>query len=132
MIIIGLTGGKPDNRKEIAERLEKFGGHRLKTWAGSESLKEAPRARDLSLVLNDAGRNKSLGGIVIYNVMTKAEADDIRRRGGVIWHVMGKPSESIPMELADPKVTHMHGGCRHFLDSMHAFSDHLMQIAAAS
>lgn len=131
MIIIGLAGGKPCNRQEIAERLERFGAQRMKTWGGSESRNEAVRARDLSLTLNDAGRNKSLGGLIITNVMTKAEADDIRQRGGEIWHVMGPPSESVPIEFLDTKVTHMHGGCRHFQDSMDAFSEHLMKMAAA-
>lgn len=131
MIIIGLAGGKPCNREEIAVRLERFGGQRMKSWAGSDSKNTAVRARDLSLALNDARRNKALGGVIVTHVMTKAEADDIRQRGGEVWHVMGPVSESVPIEQYDPKVTHMHGGCRHFQDSMEAFSEHLMKIAAA-
>lgn len=131
MIIIGLAGGKPCNRKEIADRLERFGNHRMKSWAGSESANTARRAKDLSLTLVDASRNKSLGGLIVYNVNTKAEADEIRQRGGEIWHVMGPVSESVPIEQLDPKVTHFQGGCRHFQDSMEAFSEMLMKIAAA-
>ena len=85
----------------------------------------------MAITLNDAKSNKALGGIVAFNVMTLEEAAEIRCRGGVIWHVMGTPSESVPMELNDPKVTHMQGGCRHFLDAMDAFSEHLLSIAAA-
>ena len=55
------------------------------------------------IALNDAKANKALGGIVACNVMTQEEAQEIRRRGGVIWHVMGTPSESVPMERDDPK-----------------------------
>ena len=131
MIFIGLTGGKPESRKEIAERLERFGGSRLQAWAGSDSKDNLRRVRDLTVVLNDADRNKSLGGLVVYNVSSKEEADDIRRRGGVIWHVMGLPSESVPMERDDPKVTHMQGGCRHFSDALDALSEHLFKLAAA-
>lgn len=131
MILIGLTGGKPSQRQEIAERLERFSGSRLKTWAGAEVRHAAARVRDLAITLNDANSNKALGGIVAFNVMTLEEAGEIRRRGGVIWHVMGAPSESVPMELNDPKVTHMQGGCRHFQDAMDAFSEHLLSIAAA-
>lgn len=131
MIIIGLAGGKPADRYEIAQRLVRFGGKKIQEWQGSDSAKEAPRVRDLSIALAEANRNRSLGGLVISNVMTEAEAEEIRRFGGVIWHVMGKPSESVPIRRDDPKVTSMQGGCRHFLDAMDAFSDHLLQIAAA-
>ncbi|NKF30435.1 hypothetical protein HER21_28615 [Pseudomonas sp. BGM005] len=130
MILIGLAGGKPEQRKEIAERLERFGGQRLKAWAGTD-VRRGARVRDLMIALNDAGSNKALGGFVAYNVMTPEEADEIRRRGGAVWHVMGAPSESVPMERDDPKVTHMQGGCRHFLDAMDAFAEHLLSIAAA-
>ena len=129
MILIGLTGGKPEQRKEIAERLERFGESRLKTWAGTDA-RRAARLRDLVIALNDAKANKALGGIVACNVMTQEEAQEIRRRGGVIWHVMGTPSESVPMERDDPKVTHMQGGCRHFLDVLDAFYEHRLSIAA--
>ena len=129
MILIGLTGGKPEQRKEIAERLERFGESRLKTWVGTDARRTA-RLRDLVIALNDAKANKALGGIVACNVMTQEEAQEIRRRGGVIWHVMGTPSESVPMERDDPKVTHMQGGCRHFLDVLDAFYEHRLSIAA--
>lgn len=130
MILIGLTGGKPESRKEIAERLERFGGSRLKTWAGTD-VRRASRVRDLVIALNDAATNKALGGLVVFNVMTLDEAQEIRRRGGVIWHVMGTPSESVPIVHGDPLVTHMQGGCRHYLDALDAFSEHLLSIAAA-
>lgn len=131
MIFIGLAGGKPAARKEIADRLERFGKSRLVAWSGSESHNHGRRMADLALALNDAGKNKALGGMVVYNLGSKEEADDIRRRGGVIWHVMGPPSESVPMERDDLKVTAMQGGCRHFLDAMDALSEHLLSIAAA-
>lgn len=131
MIIIGLAGGKPCDRHEIAQRLVRFGAQRMQEWQGSESAKEAPRVRDLSIALAEANRNRALGGLVISNVMTEAEADEIRRFGGVIWHVMGKPSESVRIRLEDPKVTSMQGGCRHFRDALEALSEHLLSIAAA-
>lgn len=130
MILIGLAGGKPEQRREIAERLERFGVGRLKTWAGTD-VRRAARVRDLVIALNDSASNKALGGLVIYNVMTPDEAQEIRRRGGVIWHVMGAPSESVPMERDDPKVTHMQGGCRHFLDAIDALKEHLLSLAEA-
>lgn len=129
MILIGLTGGKPEQRKEIADRLENFGGSRLKAWDGTD-VRRGARLRDLLIALGDAQRNRALGGIVVCNVMTLEEAQEIRRRGGAIWHVMGVPSESVPMERDDPKVTHMQGGCRHFLDVMDAFNEHRLSITA--
>lgn len=131
MILIGLVGGQPGDRKEIAERLERFGGCRLTTWGGTDSRSDATRVRDLSLVLRETGSNKALGGIVAYNIMSMAEAQEIRRAGGVLWHVMGMPSASIPMERADPKVTHFQGGCRHYLDAIDALQEHLLGITAA-
>lgn len=128
MILIGLTGGKPEQRMEIASRIERHGDSRMKTWAGSNVRHTASRVRDLTITLNDAKANKALGGIVAFNVMTLDEAQEIRRRGGAIWHVMGVPSESVPMERDDPKVTHMQGGCRHFLDALDAFYEHLLSI----
>jgi hypothetical protein len=133
MILIGLAGGKADARAEIAKRLEQFGGQRLQALPGLESKTRHPGARVRYLIeaLQGAERNRALGGLVAHDVTTQEEAEEIRRRGGVIWHVMGPPSESVKMEREDPKVTAMHGGCRHFLDAMDAFAEHLLSIAAA-
>lgn len=130
MILIGLAGGKPEQRQEVAERLERFGESRLKTLPGTD-VRRAARVNHLIIALNDAASNKALGGLIYQNVMTPAEAEEIRRRGGVIWHVMGAPSESVPIEWGDPLVTHMQGGCRHFLDPIDALKDHLLSIAEA-
>lgn len=127
MILIGLVGGKPEQRMEIASRIERHGDSRMKTWAGTDARRSG-RLRDLLIALGDASSNKALGGVVVCNVMTLDEAQEIRRRGGAIWHVMGVPSESVPMERDDPKVTHMQGGCRHFLDAMDAFYEHLLSL----
>lgn len=127
MILIGLVGGKPEQRMEIASRIERHGDSRMKTWAGTDARRNG-RLRDLLIALGDASSNKALGGVVVCNVMTLDEAQEIRRRGGAIWHVMGVPSESVPMERDDPKVTHMQGGCRHFLDAMDAFYEHLLSL----
>lgn len=131
MIIIGLAGGKPCDRHEIAERLVRFGGSRLQVWQGSESNKEPTRVRDLCAALDDAKGNRALGGLVVSSVMTAGEAEELRRFGGVIWHVMGRVSDAVPIRRDDPLVTHMHGGCRHFRDAIEQFSEHLLQIAVA-
>ncbi|MFG0501069.1 hypothetical protein ACF8GD_00180 [Pseudomonas putida] len=131
MILIGLAGGKADAREEIAKRLERFGGQRLQILPGVDSRHPGARVRYLVEALKGAESNRALGGLVAHNVTTQEEAEEIRRRGGVIWHVMGPPSESVVMERDDPKVTAMQGGCRHFLDAMDAFAEHLLSIAAA-
>jgi hypothetical protein len=132
MIIIGLAGGKPCDRKEIGERLERFGrGLKALDTSAARGSQTATRLRDLAAALNTAGYNRSLAGLVCINVMTEAEAEEIRRRGGVIWHVMGTPSESVVIRQGDALVTHMQGGCRHFLDPMEAFSEVLLQAARA-
>jgi len=133
MILIGLAGGKADARAEVAKRLEQFGGRHLLPLPGLDPKNRHPatRVRYLQEALNGAEKNRALGGLIAHDVTTQAEADEIRRRGGVIWHVMGPPSESVVMERDDPKVTAMQGGCRHFLDAMDAFAEHLLSIAAA-
>lgn len=131
MIIIGLSGGKPCDRNEIAQRLVRFGASRLQEWQGSESTYPAARVRDLHACLSDAKRNRALGGMILTNVTTEHESEEIRRYGGVIWHVMGAPSQLVPIRKGDPLVTHMQGGCRHFRDALEAFSEHLLSIAAA-
>lgn len=126
MMIIGLAGGKPCDRQEIATRLEQF-GRRFKALKHSAAYRPAQRARDLSAALADAARNRSLAGLVITDVLAEEEAEDIRRRGGLIWHVMGKPSDSVVIRREDALVTHMQGGCRHFLDPMEALSEELLK-----
>ena len=131
MIIIGLAGGKPCDRNEIAQRLVRFGGARLQDWQGSESTYPGARVRDLTTCLAQAKGNRALGGLILTNVTTEQEAEEIRRHGGVMWHVMGAPSMAVPIRKGDPLVTHMHGGCRHFRDALEQFSEHLLSIAAA-
>lgn len=131
MIIIGLAGGKPCDRNEIAQRLVRSGGARLQAWQGSESTYTGARVRDLTAFLSEANRNRALGGLILTNVNTEQEAEEIRRHGGVMWHVMGAPSMAVPIRKGDPLVTHMQGGCRHFRDSLEQFSEHLLSIAAA-
>jgi len=126
MIIIGLAGGKPCDRSEIAVRLERF-GMRIKAVETSSAYKPAIRLRHLCAVLGDAQRNRALMGVVCTHVVAEEEAAEIRRRGGVIWHVMGPPSESVLIRQFDPLVTHMQGGCRHFLDPMEALSEELLK-----
>lgn len=130
MMIIGLAGGKPCDRQEIATRLEQF-GRSLKALQHSTAYRPAQRVRDLSASLADAFRNRSLAGLVITDVLAEEEAEEIRRRGGVVWHVMGKPSDSVVIRFGDPLVTHMQGGCRHFLDPMEALSEELLKAAQA-
>lgn len=128
MIIIGLAGGKPCDRQEIATRLEQF-GRRLKALKTSTAYRPERRLRDLVTALADASANRSLAGLVCTDVLAETEAEEIRRRGGVIWHVMGSPSESVVIRREDALVTHMQGGCRHFLDPMEALSEVLLKAA---
>ena len=134
MILIGLAGGKADARAEIAKRLEQFGGRHLLPLPGLDPKTRHPatRVRYLIEALIGAEKNRALGGLLAHDVTTQEEAEEIRRRGGVIWHVMGPPSESVVMERDDPKVTAMQGGCRHFLDALDALAEHLLSIAAAN
>lgn len=131
MIIIGLAGGRPRDRVEIANRLQQAGGARLETWAGGNQKSDRPaaRVRDLCIALRPNMRKHDSAGLVVVNVLTKEEADEIRRRGGVIWHVSTQPSETVPIELGDPLVSTMHGGHRHFRDSIQLLSELLMHLA---
>lgn len=131
MMIIGLVGGKSANRAEIAARLVRMRECRLVALAPSVSRQPGARVSALSAALEKSERNRALAGVVITDVVTRAEADEIRRRGGVIWHVMGIPSDQIPIRLEDKLVTHMQGGCRHYLDAIEALSELLLQAVQA-
>ena len=128
MIIIGLAGGKPCDREEIATRIAQF-GRRMHALKHSTAIRPDKRLRDLTAALANVERNRSLGGLVVTDVIDELEAVEIRRRGGVVWHVMGKPSDSVVIRRDDALVTHMQGGCRHFLDPMEALSEVLLKAA---
>jgi hypothetical protein len=131
MIIIGLVGGKACDRAEIGKRLEQFGRHQLQVVPSAESRAPGVRLKALAAALEKASGNRELGGLVVTDVVTLPEADEIRRRGGVIWHVMGTPSDLVPIRRDDALVTQMQGGCRHFLDPLEALSELLLKTARA-
>lgn len=131
MLLIGLAGGKPASRREIAERLVSFARSGFVICEMPASPRAAVRVAYLADFMRNIEQNRAVGGVVVRDVMTEHEAEEIYRRGGEMWHVMGPPSESVPMHLKDRKVTHMQGGCRHFLDAMEAFSEAMLDALRA-
>ena len=131
MLIIGLAGGKPAARREIAQRLVGAGRCNFVICEIPPARSDAVRLSHFTTFMREAERNRAVGGVVVVDVMTPFEADEIYRLGGEMWHVMGPPSESVPMRLEDRKVTAMQGGCRHFLDPLEALSETLLRALRA-
>lgn len=127
MLIIGLAGGRPDAREEIIERLMRSANIPFKRYEDRHRREPGPRCNALALHLGKTGPHAKRG-VVVAQVLTEAEAELIRARGGVMWHVMGWPSESVAFQRdkGDQWVTHFQGGCRHFLDPLEALSEALL------
>ncbi|WP_145156214.1 hypothetical protein [Pseudomonas oryzihabitans] len=130
-VLIGLVGGQPARRSEIAARLVKEGAARLVEYSfGPIDHYKAGRAR--LLAENLAGLLGVAGGMVATHIISEDEADVIREAGGEVWHVEGSPSRYVAQRREDRLVTDAYGGRRHFLDPLEALSALLLKKQPAS
>lgn len=129
MILIGLYGGSPESRDDIARALMTAAGSELGIYSLSPTpgLTGQDRADKLAVALRGLGAQVKGHGLVLPHVLSLEEADAIRARGGQLWHVMGEPSDVIPIRVDDLHVTYMAGGCRHYLDPLEAYSEALLR-----
>lgn len=125
MILIGLAGGKEEAREQVARRLEKAGQH-IKAFAILGSRTGDGRARTLERALEGFERGGKLGGLVFTHLLTEAEADALRERGGHVWHLADPVSGVVPIRRGEPLVTLTAGGDRHLLCPLQALSDVLL------
>ena len=130
MILIGLFGGSPESREEITAVVMRAAGAQMAVYNLGDAQGAAGRSRldRLAIALRGAGAKVKADGLLIPHVLSLDEAQAIRARGGHLWHVMGEPSEVIPIQPQDLHVTSFAGGCRHYLDALEAYSETLLRV----
>lgn len=128
MILIGLFGGSPESREEITRLMLAAAGSDLGAYglSPSQGLDGPARAEKLAVVLRGLGPQVKDRGLLISHVLTTAEADAIRGRGGRLLYVQGAPCEQIAISRHDLAVTVTPGGDRHYLDPVEAYSEILL------
>ena len=133
MVIIGLSGSTDASRDAVAKKVDDAKLARLVAYSLCDprhgaSLGER-RAKRVNAILGDC-MPSGIDGIVLSHIRTREEADEVRRRGGFMWHVEGYPSCDVPIQREDLLVTDKDGGHRHFLDPVEALSETLLQHRA--
>ncbi len=133
MVIIGLSGSSSARREAVAAKVAEAKLARLVTYAlnnpSSGTRVGERRAERVREMLQDVMPGQ-LDGFVFSHVQTLEEANELRERGGVMWHVEGCPSCDVPIRRDDLLVTDKDGGRRHFLDPVEALSETLIQHRA--
>ena len=134
MLLIALSGGSAAEREAIADRLIDSGKGQLVAFAQAtpKSAYGAGRARILQDAL--AGMDDAppaLGGVVVVHCLAEEEAEVVRSRGGVVWHVYGAPSGLVVIRHGDPIVTDGLSGFRHVREPLEALSEHLISRLAS-
>lgn len=131
MLLIALSGGSPEERVAIADRLVASGKGHLAAFAQmTPSVNCGPRRAAL---LRDVlgGTGAIHGGLIIVHCVTQEEAQVVRQAKGAQWHVYGKPSSFVPILRGDTIVTNAENGFEHVRDPLEALSE-LMQREAAN
>lgn len=138
LLLIALSGGHPKERSEIADRLVNSGKARLAAFSMvTPSEKNAGRRLEVLRTFLDGPADGSLepapvDGLVIANCLSELEADEVRRRGGFVWHLYSRPSGSVSIRLGDLIVTDGHAGFAHVCEPLEALSEACMAYLARS
>lgn len=123
-MIIALVGGISANRDKFARALESSGKAQLGIFSMCNNLTLECRLKTLDdFVLRLTDVRATLSGVVLPHIKTDEEACLIRKKGGVILHLFGVPSDDIPIHKDDLLVTTKTGGERHYLDPVEALSE---------
>ena len=128
MLLIALSGGHPKEREEIADRLVSSGKARLAAFAQSTPSADLARRRvDILRAFldgpSDAPAPAPVDGLVIAHCLSELEADEIRRRGGFIWHLYSRPSGTVHIRRGDLIVTDGHAGFSHVREPLEGLSE---------
>lgn len=69
---------------------------------------------------------------MIAHCLTEQEAQEVRDRGGVVWHLYSRPSGSVSIRLGDVMVTDGQAGFRHVREPLEALSELILSRLAGS
>lgn len=134
MLLIALSGGNAAERTAIADRLVGSGKGQLVAFAQTTPKSEfgPTRARILREALEGLEDGPAqLSGVVVAHCLAEEEAELVRNRGGVVWHVYGTPSGLVVIRHGDPIVTDGLAGFRHVREPLEALSELMLARLAA-
>lgn len=137
MLLIALSGGTPAERLAIADRLVESGKGQLVAFA--QDTPKAPYGESRARILREAlvglepqgDKPAVAGGVVVVHCLSEEEAEQVRKLGGVVWHVYGKPSGLVVNRMGDLMVTDGSASFRHVLEPMEALSEVLLARLAS-
>lgn len=138
LLLIALSGGTPSERVEIADRLVSSGKGQFAAYAQATPSADygLRRLEVLRAYLGNAdepsGSSSPVEGLVIAHCLTEQEAQEVRARGGVIWHLYSRPSGSVSIRQGDVMVTDGQAGFRHVREPLEALSELILSRLANS
>lgn len=137
MLLIALSGGLPKERVEIADRLVtsgkgQFASYAQATPSADYALRRVEVLRAFLGAPAETGEPSPVEGLVIAHCLTEQEAQEVRDRGGVVWHLYSRPSGSVSIRLGDVMVTDGQAGFRHVREPLEALSELILSRLAGS
>lgn len=138
MLLIALVGGHPRERLDIADRLVTSGKARLAAFAQATPSADCARRRvDILRAFLDGPADARRGpapvdGVVIAHCLSELETDEIRRRGGFVWHLYSRPSGTVSIHRGDLMVTDGHAGFSHVREPLEGLSEACLAYLARS
>lgn len=138
MLLIALSGGRPAERVEIADRLISSGKGQFAAYAQATPSADYALRRVQVLRTYIEGpaegfdKPSPVEGMVVVHCLSDEEATEIRSRGGVIWHLYSKPSDDVCIKQGDVMVTKGEQGFRHVRTPLEALSELVLARLAAN
>lgn len=136
MLLIALSGGSPSERVEIADRLVTSGKGQFASYAQATPSADFALRRVAALrsFLGDAAaptdEPSPVEGLVIAHCLTEEEAQEVRARGGAVWHLYSRPSGAVVIRQGDVMVTDGQAGFRHVREPLEALSELILSRLA--
>jgi hypothetical protein len=114
LLLIALASGSTNQRLTIADALVGSGKSQLVAYSQTtpgandparrtQILRSALEGLEAASVRTDPKPRH--GGLIVTHCLTELEAQAIRARGGVIWHLYGPPSGAVIIYPADVMVS---------------------------
>lgn len=135
MYLIALAGGQAAERSAISAQLVASGKDLLQAFTQATPTTDFAlrRVEILRAALEHPGRARNQAGTVITHCLTEEEAQEVRLRGGVVWHVYGRPSSHVVIRRGDAIVGIGCGQPEHVLEPLEALSElTLLRLASVA